>query len=41
MDYHLWIIIPGVIGFVAVFFTPMLVMANENKHHREHPRKTS
>lgn len=40
-NYHLWIIIPGVIGFLWVFFTPILMMFNETKHHRENPRQSS
>lgn len=39
MDYHLWVIIPGVIGFAWVFFTPILMMVREANYHRDNPRK--
>lgn len=31
MDYHLWIIIPAVIGFAWVFFTPIIMAMREDR----------
>lgn len=31
MDYHLWIIIPAMLGFAWVFFTPIIMMMQENR----------
>ncbi|WP_425310496.1 hypothetical protein AADG42_17650 [Ammonicoccus fulvus] len=38
-NFHIWLIIPGVLGFLLVFFTPIMMMMAETKRHRDNPRQ--
>lgn len=35
MDYHLWIIIPAILGFALVFFTPIYMVSAEARRFRD------
>lgn len=39
MDYHLWIIIPAMLGFAMVFFTPIYMMNAEQRRYRRQSEK--